>query len=187
MLNRSSIHFYRPQTKFAKVMFLHLSVSHSVHRGGEVGGGGCLGPHPGGKLRGLARGVSRLTSRGEVEGSGHGGLGPHPGGKLRGLPGQFSGQGGFLGPQPGGKLRYLARGVSRPTPRGGLGGLAWGVSRPTPGGVSQHALRQIPPAYGYCCERYSSYWNAFLLTMKIYILINVGFVFYKSKLIPYLQ
>ena len=29
---------YRPQTKFAKVMFLHLSVSHSVHR---VGGGMC--------------------------------------------------------------------------------------------------------------------------------------------------
>ena len=28
---------YRPQTKFAKVMFLHLSVSHSVH-----GEGGCL-------------------------------------------------------------------------------------------------------------------------------------------------
>ena len=28
---------YRPQTKFAKVMFLHLSVSHSVHKGG-----GCL-------------------------------------------------------------------------------------------------------------------------------------------------
>ena len=28
-------HFYRPQRKFAKVMFLHLSVSHSVH-------GGCL-------------------------------------------------------------------------------------------------------------------------------------------------
>ena len=25
---------YRPQTKFAKVMFLHVSVSHSVHRGG---------------------------------------------------------------------------------------------------------------------------------------------------------
>ena len=29
-------HFYRPQTRFAKVMFLHLSVSHSVH------GRGCL-------------------------------------------------------------------------------------------------------------------------------------------------
>ena len=27
------IYFYLPQTKFAKFMFLHLSVSHSVHRG----------------------------------------------------------------------------------------------------------------------------------------------------------
>ena len=34
-------HIYRPQTKLAKVMFLHLSVSHSVH----VGEGGL---HPGG-------------------------------------------------------------------------------------------------------------------------------------------
>ena len=31
--------YYRPQTKFAKVMFLHLSVSHSVHGGGLHGGG----------------------------------------------------------------------------------------------------------------------------------------------------
>ena len=29
--------YYRPQTKFAKIMFLHLSVSHSVY-----GGGRCL-------------------------------------------------------------------------------------------------------------------------------------------------
>ena len=28
---------YRPQTKFVKVMFLHLSVSHSVHKGGVPG------------------------------------------------------------------------------------------------------------------------------------------------------
>ena len=28
-------HNYRPQTKFAKFMFLHVSVSHSVHRGGS--------------------------------------------------------------------------------------------------------------------------------------------------------
>ena len=28
--------YYRPQRKFAKVMFLHLSVSHSVHGGGGV-------------------------------------------------------------------------------------------------------------------------------------------------------
>ena len=32
------LHFYRPQTKFAKVMFLHLSVSHSVHRGSTWAG-----------------------------------------------------------------------------------------------------------------------------------------------------
>ena len=29
--------FYRPQTQFAKIMFLHLSVSHSVHRGEYLG------------------------------------------------------------------------------------------------------------------------------------------------------
>ena len=92
---RVRIHFYRPQTKLAKVMFLHLSVSHSVHRG-EV----CLGPGPGV----------------EVGGSGRGG--------------------GCPGPHPGG---------------------------------SQHALRQTPPppADGYCCKRYSSYWNAFLYYYKI--------------------
>ena len=37
---------YRPQTKFVKVMFLHLFVSHSVHRGDMYGGGhvwqGCV-------------------------------------------------------------------------------------------------------------------------------------------------
>ena len=32
--NYSTIYYYRPQTKFAKVMFLRLSVGHSVHRGG---------------------------------------------------------------------------------------------------------------------------------------------------------
>ena len=38
------------------------------------------GPHPGGKLRGLTRGVSRPTPKGEVEGSGLGGLQAHTGG-----------------------------------------------------------------------------------------------------------
>ena len=58
-------HYYRPQTKFAKVMFLHLSVSHSVHGGGSAPGGvwsrgvpgpeGCLlrgVPPPGGSAPG---------------------------------------------------------------------------------------------------------------------------------------
>ena len=35
---RMTLSLYRPQTKFAKVMFLHLSVSHSVHRGACVAG-----------------------------------------------------------------------------------------------------------------------------------------------------
>ena len=80
------------RNEVAKVMFLHVSVSYSVHRGvsmhivkGEVEGsgqGGSLGPHPGGKLRSLATGVSRPTPRGEVEGSG---LGVCPGGGC--LPG----------------------------------------------------------------------------------------------------
>ena len=61
--------FYRPQTKFTKFIFLHLSVSNSVHMGG-----GCLQAHTQrGRLRGLAgRGVSRPTPRGKVEGSGRG-------------------------------------------------------------------------------------------------------------------
>ena len=37
----SVFHYYRPQTKFAKVMFLHLSVNLFT-------GGTCLGPGPGG-------------------------------------------------------------------------------------------------------------------------------------------
>ena len=46
--------YYRPQTKFAKVMFLHLSVSHSVHKGGAyVAVGGMRGQ--GGSMHG--RGV----------------------------------------------------------------------------------------------------------------------------------
>ena len=36
-------YLYRPETKLAKVMFLHLSVSHSVHGGGGMhGGGACV-------------------------------------------------------------------------------------------------------------------------------------------------
>ena len=61
-------------------MFLHLSVSHSVHMGvsrprprGRLGGlaGGCPGPHSGVRLQGLAGGCP----------------GPHSGVRLRGLAG----------------------------------------------------------------------------------------------------
>ena len=85
----------------------------------------CPGSHPGVSLRGLARGVSRPTPRGEDQGSGLVGLQAH----TRGGGSSGVWPGGSPGPHPGGKFR----------------GLAWGVSRPTPKGVSQHALRQTLP------------------------------------------
>ena len=92
------------------------------------------GLHPGGKLRGLAGGVSRLTPGGCP--------GPHPGG----CPGPHPG--GVSRPTPKGGVQAHTQGVSRPAPGG--------VSRPTPRGVSQHALRQTIPTAT------ASYSNAFL-------------------------
>ena len=125
-------------------MFLHLSVSHSVHRGSGIpaciAGGiqACLSAGLGGGVSQHALQISRPTFRG--------------------------------------KMRGLARGVSRPTPKSEvdgscLGGLqahtgVQGGLRPTPkGGVSQHAVRQAPD--GYCCGRYTSYWNAFLFRLCV--------------------
>ena len=136
----------------------------SVHTGGWYPSMHCRspGPHPGGKLRGLAWG-------------GGGSPGPHLGGKLRGLA-----WGGLqahtcrgLQAHIWGVSRSTPGGISRPTPRGGF--------RPTPSGgllahtrgggwVSQHALRQAPPPQavdGYCYGRYASYWNAFLFCCRI--------------------
>ena len=91
--------YYRPQTKFAKVMFLHLSVCPggypSMHcrwypsmpcsrSGGGYTSMPCRfpGPHPWGKLRRIWPGwVSRPTPKGEVERiwPGWGSPGPYPG------------------------------------------------------------------------------------------------------------
>ena len=99
-------------------------------------------PTPKGEIEGdLARGVSRPTIKGEVEG-------------------------------------HLARGVSRPTPKGEVeGDLAWGGLKAhtwgvwswgcllhggclLQGGTPRGGVET--PHDGYCCERYASYWNAFL-------------------------
>ena len=64
--------------------------------------------------------------------------------------------------------------VSRPTPKGGLQVHTWGGLQahtwrvPAPGGFAPRegsAPRGVlrPPHDGYCCRRYVSYWNAFLL------------------------
>ena len=92
-------------------MFLHLSVSHSVHGGGGRGvgacaaGGVCLGPDLGRRLRGLAGGLSMPRPRGEVKGSGWGVSRPKPRAEVEG-----SGR-GCLCQCPGGRLRGLAGGV----------------------------------------------------------------------------
>ena len=117
--------FYRPQTKFAKVMFLHVSVILS-------GGGGAAIPAciAGGipALQQVSRGVSqhalqvsRPTPRGKVEGDLAGGVSrPKTKGEVEG---------------------DLAGGVSRPTPNGEVAGdLARGVSRPTPGGACSQGV-----------------------------------------------
>ena len=84
-----------------------------THGGGwGVWWGGSPGPHPGGKLRGLARGVSRPRPRGKVEGSGWGGLQPTPRGDVEG-----SGWGV----------------ISRSTPRGvGVSSMHWCRTPPQP-------------------------------------------------------
>ena len=87
----------------------------------------------------------------------------------------------------GGSRPRPREGVSRPMPRGLPGG---GVSRPRPGRgfsgpdpergcpgpgptggcmfPSMHWGRHPPPpADGYCCRRYASYWNEFLFLQKI--------------------
>ena len=92
---RGYMHFYRPQTKFPKVMFLHMSVSHSVH---GVGSGipACLAGLQGGGVSQHALQISRPTPKGEVEGSGWGVSRPTP----RGSPGPHPG--GSPGPHLGG-------------------------------------------------------------------------------------
>ena len=60
-----------------------------------------------------------------------------------------------------GSLQAHTQGVSRPTPRGSPGPHL-GVSPGThPGGIPECTEADTPP--GYCCGRYASYWNAFLL------------------------
>ena len=73
---------------------------------------------------------------------------------------QAHSQGGCPGPHLGGP---------------GLGG--WpttrGVSRPRPWGVYPSCTEaDDPPADGYCCGRYASYWNAFLF-WRVFVLLEI--------------
>ena len=122
---------YRPQTKFAKVMFLQVPVCP------KCGGGGYPNMHcrwypsmP------CSRGIFRPTSRGKVE---------------------DSGQEGFSRPTPGG-LQAHTWGVSRPTSKGGVsrptpGGVFQHVLRWTPPLWTVHILLEcilVVVAFAFC-------------------------------------
>ena len=135
-----NLDYYRPQTKFAKVMFLLMSVCPwgvvSQHALQQVLGG---------SIPACLAGFQAHT-QGGVEGSVHGGLQAHT-------------QGGSWGVWPGWSA---PRGVPAPGgayPRGicSQGVPAWGVC--SQGGVET-------PRDGYCCGQYASYWNAFLLYIE---------------------
>ena len=125
--------------------YVFTRVCHSVHKGG-----GCYpSMHcrwytstPCSRSRGVisqhALQVSRPTPSGEVEGDlGGGSPGPHPRGKFR---------------------------VSQVHTQGGLQAHTWGCLQDHTCGVSIPACTEADtPPDGYCCGRYASYWNAFLL------------------------
>ena len=101
----------------------------------------CLSVHWGGVLSGPGPG---------------GGWGVWPGGMSRSMP-RFE-----VGGLAGGVQAHTQGGwMSRPTPRGSRGN--GGVSRPRPGEcIPACTEADTPPADGYFCGWYASYWNAFL-------------------------
>ena len=135
--------FFTVRNEVAKVMFLHLSVSHSVHRGGVP---------------------SQVPPRYHVQTPPGPGLSPrdqvHPP-RAGTPPRQVHPPGtpppGMVHPLGPGtppwdqvhppRTRYSPPSGSRYTPQKQV---------PTPGPGTP------PPADGYCCGRYASYWNAFL-------------------------
>ena len=115
----------------------------------------------GGKLRGLAWGGLQAQTQG---------------GELRGLAwGVFQGGRGSPGPHPGGMSPGPYPGES-PGPNPGGGG---GLQAHTQSGGIPACTEAQPPADGYCCGWYASYWNAFLLNCvydKIFSNIDTDFL-----------
>ena len=148
---------------------------------GDVEGiwpGGCLGPHPGASRGGSGLRVTRSTPGGKLRGCLSGGVGP-VGCLSRGVfPKGVSAKRGCL---PSGCLPRLClpRGLSAQGNvsqgecllRGGVcaeggvcpwEGVFWG------GVCIGGSLGRYPPADGYCCRWYSSYLNAFLLSVDLF-------------------
>ena len=127
----------------------------------------CLSVHGGGIPACLAGGIPACLAAGLWGGGGIpaclAGFQAHTqGGSLGG-----SGWGGSPGPQPRGKLRGIWQGV--PVPGGGAcywgGACSWGGTC-SGGCLLRGGLETPPPADGYRCGRYASYWNAFLFKIN---------------------
>ena len=144
------MYFYSPQTKFAKVMFLHLSVSHSVHGGGGVWQGACMAGE-GVCMAGGVCGGGGMWGGGMCGQGGMHGQGACMAGGMHGR-GVCVAEGGMHGREGGmcGSGACMHRGVC----------VAGGVHAPphppdtTRYGQSMHG-------------RYASYWNAFLLNIDL--------------------
>ena len=114
-------HLYHPQRSWGKVICSEVCIKNSVH-------GGSPGPHPGGRLRGLAMGGLQAHTQGGGWGVfSEGGLQAHIfRGKLRGMAmgglqahTQGGGWGVFTSTCPGGRLRDHGQGgVQAHTQRG---------------------------------------------------------------------
>ena len=200
-----SIINYRPKTKFAKVMFLHLSV---CPRRGVVSR-----PRPRRRLGGLARRVSRPRPRGGWGSDQGGGWCPGPylgggqatpggGGVSRHMPGgsrltprsvQVHTRGGAgcvqahaWGSRPRG-VQVHTRGCPGPYP--GDGGCvqahAWGgpdpgpgrVSRPRPRGVyhSMHWGRHLPPIRQLLLRAVRILLECILVYLEVYAIYGISF------------
>ena len=152
--------FLPSATKFAKVMFLQVSVCR----------GGMSRPTPREEVEGSGLGMSKPTAKGEVEGSRRGCLGLHPGEKLRGLPRGSARREGCLSRGDVYMEDVCPEGV-------GLGGVYRGGS--AQGSVCRGDVcprgwlprmdvwTDTPLANAYFYGRYASYWNS-LYTLTIF-------------------
>ena len=129
-------------------MFLHVSVSHSVHTG-----------------RGVSQPALQVISQHALQVSRVGVCVCIP----ACLTGFQTHTQGFRGLAKGGLQAHTWGWVSRPTPRVVSKPTPRGVSQPTPRGCIPGCTEADPPTDGYCCGRYASYWNAFLFIISFIV------------------
>ena len=145
-LSHECITFYRRQRSCGKVMFLHLSVSHSVHRGRADMGETPPNRHLTGRQP-PPRHPSRHTPQADTL----------AGTRLRQTP-----------PSRHPPADILADTLPRQTPSPGRHQHPLGRHPPPPWQrppADTLPLDRHPPADGYCSGQYASYWNAFLFCM----------------------